>query len=60
MGKLETHDVFEAGGFEVIPFAKSTHHLSESQVRPHPVNSNSHTHLILPLSVRITSDQNHK
>jgi hypothetical protein len=36
-GKIETKDIFEAAGFEVLPFARSTNHLSESQVRPHPL-----------------------
>lgn len=35
VGKIEGHDIFEASGFEIIPFTKSTYHLSESQVRPH-------------------------
>ena len=32
-GKVEAQEVFEARGFEVIPFTKSTYHLSDSQVR---------------------------
>lgn len=34
LGKIENQDIFEADGFEVIPFVKSNYHLTESQVRP--------------------------
>ena len=32
VGKIEGQDIYEASGFQILPFARSTLHLSESQV----------------------------
>ena len=32
LGRIEGQDIFEASNFEVIPFVKSNHHMTESQV----------------------------